>query len=61
METQNVFILQLNSENVTSFQIIEAFNTRYGFSHADAAIIDGFKSKKDAELYCAEFNFNIVN
>jgi hypothetical protein len=61
METQNVFILPLNSENVTLFQIIEAFKTRYGFCHSEGTIVGGFQSKKDAELYCAEFNFNIVN
>jgi hypothetical protein len=61
METQNVFIFKLSSKNLVSFQIIEAFKTRNGFCHSEGTIVGGFQSKKDAELYCTEFNFNIVN
>jgi hypothetical protein len=61
MEKQNVFILPLFSKKGNSFEIIEAYETRYGFSHSDRTIIGEFKTRQDAENYCYLENYNIIN
>jgi hypothetical protein len=61
MENQNVFILPLFSKKGNSFEIIEAYKTRYGFSHSDGVIIGGFKTRQDAENYCYIEKYNIIN
>lgn len=55
---ENVFIL--NGVDGT-FEIAEAFDTKYGFSHSEGVLIDGFTSKEDAESYCYEFDLCIIN
>lgn len=55
---QNIFILpDVNGK----FRVTEAFERKGSFSHSDGDILGGFKSKKDAQMYCKKFDLNIVN
>lgn len=57
----HVFILPLFTKEITVFEIIEAYDTKNGFSHSDFVIVSGFSSIDEAILYCDEFNYIRVN
>ena len=55
---ENVFLLDGGD-----FRIVEALDTKskFGFTHNEGVIIDGFSCVEDAKEYCAEFNYKIIN
>lgn len=58
MEVFNVIILPTSNG---LYDIVEAWETKYGYSHSEGVIMDGFVSREDAEDYCELEGYKVLN
>jgi len=45
-----------------TFEIVDCYQAKNGsYTHNEGVVLDGFESKKTAEMYCDEFDYAIKN